>query len=280
MKRRQKIIKTIEDDEDEEKPPNDIDGDYSKDINGDVIQIKIHQLDPHTISPKNIDDDGARYTFIGRPGTGKSVCIGSILYYKRHIVPCGSIYSGTEDSSGFYGKHFPNLFMDESIEDNDVDNIIKRQKFSMKHLNNPWAFTLWDDISDDQKFLRTKVVKKIYKNLRHYKLLQMLALQYAMDILPVIRNCIDGTFIGREPSERTRKCLYENYATAIPSMPQFHAIMDDITENKTFLFINNKIDSNNSEDCLFYYKAPYENIPPNWKFGSESYWKFANSRCK
>lgn len=250
------------------------------DISGDRNTYRIKELDLSTISPKSVDDDGVRYTIIGKPGTGKTSCILSLLYFKKHIIPCGSVHSGTEDSSGIYGSHFPDLFIYDSVTTSNVDNFIKRQKIAKQHLKNPWAFVLWDDVSENKKFLNSESVQRLYKNGRHYKMMLLLALQYAMDIKPVIRTCIDGSFIGRETSESNRKKLWINYAAAIPSLPEFNAIMDEVTEDKTFLFINNKTDSNRPEDCLAYYKAPLDKIPEDWRFGSESYWRYSEARSK
>jgi hypothetical protein len=42
--------------------------------------------------------------------------------------------------------------------------------------------------------------------------------------------------------------------------------------------INNRIQSNKFEDCVFWYKAKKDRLPPNWKFGHPSAWQFHESR--
>jgi hypothetical protein len=54
--------------------------------------------------------------------------------------------------------------------------------------------------------------------------------------------------------------------------------MDQITEDYTALVINNRVQSNKMEDCLFWYKANPNKIPPNWKFGHKDAWNFNNER--
>ena len=73
-----------------------------------------------------------------------------------------------------------------------------------------------------------------------------------MDIKPVIRTNIDGTFILRETNLRNRRCLYDNYAGIIPTFDMFCEIMDQITNDYTALYIHNATTSNDLEDIVFY----------------------------
>ena len=59
----------------------------------------------------------------------------------------------------------------------------------------------------------------------------ILSLQYCMDIKPVIRTNIDGTFILREPNLKNRRNLWENYAGIIPDFSLFCNILDQITDD-------------------------------------------------
>jgi hypothetical protein len=72
--------------------------------------------------------------------------------------------------------------------------------------------------------------------------------------------------------------LWENYASIVPTFDMFNDIMDQLTTDYTAVFINKRIQSNNIEDCVFYYRADLGAIPDSWKFGCESYWKFHQDR--
>jgi hypothetical protein len=97
-----------------------------------------------------------------------------------------------------------------------------------------------------------------------------------MDIKPVIRTNVDGTFLLREPSLKNRKQLWENYAGIIPDFNMFCEIMDNITDDYTALYIHNATHSNKLTDCIFYYKARH--VPDDFKLGSKDFWKFHNNR--
>ena len=99
-----------------------------------------------------------------------------------------------------------------------------------------------------------------------------------MDVMPQIRNCIDYTFIFKENGLRFRKSLYENYASCIDSFEDFCDIMDSVCQDYTCLVINNRTQSNKLEDCVFWYKAKKDRLPPTFKFGHPSAWAFHNDR--
>jgi hypothetical protein len=186
------------------------------------------------------------------------------------------IMSGTEDSNGHYRKIFPSSFVYNSLQEKKIEDFITRQKVAKLHVRNPWAVLLLDDCTDDPKVLNKPLFQSLYKNGRHWKLLYILSLQYCMDVKPVVRTNIDGTFILRESSLRNRKVLWENYAGIIPDFGFFCQIMDTITDNYTALYIHNATQSNKLEDCVFWYKA--KPIPPNFRFGCEDFWKYHKQR--
>jgi hypothetical protein len=208
--------------------------------------------------------------------TGKTTLITSLLYEKSHIFPIGLVMSGTEDSNGHYQKLFPSSFVYNSLREKKIEDFITRQKVAKMHVPNPWAILLLDDCTDDPKILSKPLFQGLYKNGRHWKMLYILSLQYCMDVKPVVRTNIDGTFILRESSIRNRKVLWENYASIIPDFSTFCAIMDQTTTDYTALYIHNSTQSNRIEDCVFWYRA--KPVPPGFKFGSHDFWKFDKQR--
>lgn len=278
----------------DETPDNGIfikDGNNKVSIEDGIESYNIHELDPHTICPKTVDDpDSGKYVIIGKPGTGKSVLARSLLYAKKHIFPCGQFFSGTEDSNFAFSEVAPNLFIDSDrpFKSNSIEyatsweNFEKRQKIAIQYLKNPWCVRMEDDCSNDSKIFNKPTYHNVFKNGRRWKMMYMLLLQYAMDIKPVIRTCIDGTFVLREQIPKNRKTILENYVPCVKHPEVFDAIMDVVTADYTSLFVNNKTQSNNIEDILFYYKADFNQTETlkKIKFGSDSYWAFSDERCK
>jgi hypothetical protein len=258
---------------------------FDKMSNGNYEIYKIKELDPDIIAPSTkdykgagIEKGGSKIVVIGKPGTGKTTLIASLLYAKKHIFPVGTVISGTEDSNGFYKKIFPSTFVYNKYSEPIIEKFIQRQKLARKHISNPWAVLLLDDCTDTPSVFRRPVQMYLFKNGRHLTQLFILSLQFCLDILPAIRTNIDGVFLLRESNLRNRKTLYENYAGIIPDFSLFCDIMDQITDDYTALYIHNRTVSNNWHDCVFWYKAPNPDTVKDFRFGCDEYWDFHEQR--
>lgn len=244
--------------------------------------VHINELDTEIIPPlSNKFNDpeyngGCKLVVVGKPGTGKSTLIKALLYSKKHIFPVGIAMSGSEDTNHAFSEIMPSTFVYNNYDEEKIKDFVKRQKLAKQHLKNPWAVLILDDCTDDPRIFNTTLQNALYKKGRHWNLLYLLSLQYAMDVKPQIRTNIDGVFILREPIESNREKLYRNFASIIPTYDLFCNIMDQLTEDYHSLYIHNATHSNRWQDCVFYWKAPL--VPKGWKFGCTEYWDFHNVR--
>ncbi len=252
-------------------------------IEEEIQEFNIHELDINNVSPVSVNDDGAKLVVIASPNKGKSVLIKSILYAKKHIIPVVQTFSSTENTNHTFGKYCPKAFVNYELKDyvfswNDYH---KRQEIAMKFLENPWACRVEDDMSTNPKIFNSETYHDIFKNDRHRKSLYIMSLQYALDIRPAIRTCIDGTFILREANPKMRKTLLENFVPCLKNMSEFDAVMDEITKDFTSLYVSNKDQGTSMEDILFYYKADKKkaDLLDEIKFGCNEYWHFSDQRA-
>ena len=215
---------------------------------------------------------------IGKRDTGKSYLCKDILYYHSDI-PVGQVISGTEGANQFYSKIVPKLFIHDEFNTNIVQNMLKRQKLMIDKINDgeqvdPRAFLILDDCLYDNCWAKDKFMRSVFMNGRHYKLLFMLTMQYALGIPPNLRTNIDYVFILRENYVSNRKRLYEHYAGMFPSFEMFCQVMDQCTEDYECLVINNNAKSNKLTDQVFWYKADSH---PEFRIGADSYWEYSKN---
>ncbi len=214
---------------------------------------------------------------IGKRDTGKSFLCKDLLYHHKDI-PVGQVISGTEAANSFYSTIVPKIFIHEEFNNSIINNILKRQKLLIQKMktNNaidPRAFLILDDCLYDNSWTKDKNIRSLFMNGRHYKILFILTMQYALGIPPNLRTNIDYVFILRENYVSNRKRLYEHYAGMFPTFEMFCQVMDSCTENYECLVINNNAKSNKLQDQVFWYKA---NPHSDFKIGSDEFWKFSN----
>ena len=234
------------------------------------------------ISFKPDENKGPVVVLIGRRDTGKSYLVRDLLYYHQDI-PIGTVISGTEAGNGFYGSHVPKLFIHDEYNTAIIENILKRQKTVLKQVKkevemykkttiDPRAFCILDDCLYDNSWAKDKMMRLLFMNGRHWKIMLIITMQYPLGIPPNLRTNIDYVFILREPYITNRKRIWENYAGMFPTFESFHKSWINATENFECLVINNNAKSNNLQDQIFWYKAQPHG---DFKLGSKEFWEIS-----
>lgn len=213
---------------------------------------------------------------IGRRRSGKSLLIKDILYHNQDI-PIGSVISGTEDVSTFFGDMIPKTLLHREVIPEVTASILKRQvllkrKIIRSHGSNidPRAFLVIDDCGYNSSWPSQKNIKYIAMNGRHVDLFVLMALQDALSLPPNIRTNCDFVFIFAEMRLRYRQRIYDNWASVIPTFEAFNAIMDIVTEEYGVLVIHLTSYSKELADQVFYYKA---DIHDNFRLCDEQLWR-------
>jgi hypothetical protein len=232
------------------------------------------------------ENQGPVIVLIGRRDTGKSFLVKDLLYYHQDI-PVGTVISGTEAGNGFYGSVVPKLFIHDEYNTAIIQNILKRQKVVLKEIKkeievykrrtskiDPRAFVILDDCLYDNSWSRDKMMRLLFMNGRHWKIMLVITMQYPLGIPPNLRTNIDYVFILREPYINNKKRIWENYAGMFPTFESFCQVMDQCTENYECLVINNNSKSNKLEDQIFWYKADSHT---NFRLGSKEYWELSKN---
>jgi hypothetical protein len=243
------------------------------------MELNLKKFNPKLMEKRRRDPNIGPPTIvvIGKRGCGKSQLVADLLYHFRK-VPTGLIMSGTEAGCEFFGKMFPASFIYEDYNAAKVSEILEEQRKLTKMSNgdtknmDKTALLLLEDCMYDKKQMKSKDIRGIFMNGRHWKVLFILTMQYCMDILPELRSNIDYVFVLREQFQNIRKRLYENFFGIIPTFEAFNEIMDVVTDNFGCLVLDNTSRSNKIEDCVFWYKAKYP--IRECKVGSKELWEY------
>lgn len=248
------------------------------------MTLQLKKFDMKNISFKSNENKGPVIVLIGRRDTGKSFLVRDLLYYHQDI-PIGTVISGTEEGNGFYSKHVPKLFIHDEYNTVIVENIMKRQRSVLKQVNkeiqaykrstiDPRTFVILDDCLYDASWTKDKMMRLLFMNGRHWKVMLVITMQYPLGIPPNLRTNIDYVFILREPYINNRKRIYENYAGMFPTFESFCQVMDQCTENFECLVINNNSKSNKLTDQIFWYKASPHG---DFRLGSREFWEISQN---
>ena len=242
------------------------------------MSIKLTKFDMSSI------EDDKVVVLIGKRETGKSYLVKDLLYHHQD-QPAGTVISGTEGANSFYSTMMPSCFIHGEYRESIIANYLNRQKKITKAWKkqmdttgdssvDPRGFLILDDCLYDPTWVKSKDVRSLFMNGRHYKSMFIITMQYALGIPPNLRTNIDYVFLLRENIVRNRKQLYEQYAGMFPSFEVFCQVMDQCTENYECLVIHNNAKSNKLQDQVFWYKAsPHD----DFHIGHPSFWKYHNA---
>lgn len=180
----------------------------------------------------NIKDDSV-IVFIGRRNTGKSFLVKDCLFNHRDF-PIGTIISGTEAASGYYGKFNPSLFIHYEYTPDLTANVHKRQNIVLeeqkKQVKNkiPYDFDWKDRIKGGNK--NTDIFyeiqrKECWLNKNDYQL--------SIDKIKDIKEEKDGNYLVSWKNEKVPAdidgrafillddCLYDNSWTKDTNIKAF-----------------------------------------------------------
>ena len=246
------------------------------------MTLELKRFDMRQVRFKSTENSGPVVVLIGRRDTGKSFLVRDLLFYHQDI-PIGTVISGTEAGNSFYGGIVPKLFIHDEYNQSIIENILKRQRTCMKQVAkeiesykrssiDPRAFVIMDDCLYDSSWTRDKLMRLLFMNGRHWKIMLVITMQYPLGIPPNLRTNIDYVFILREPYIANRKRIYDNYAGMFPTFESFCQVMDQCTENYECLVVNNNAKSNKLTEQIFWYKADKHGP---FKLGSKDFWELS-----
>lgn len=227
-------------------------------------------------------DDRRVFLIVGKRNTGKSILTSDLLFHKRHI-PVGILMSSTEEATGFFQGvcGVPDTYIYNEWHPEVIDTIIAKQKKLAKAGKLRNCFIVLDDLAFDKQLFNSKQMRELMFNGRHYGILLIITAQFLGDLPTYFRSNVDYVITCRTPGIQDRERLWKNFFGTIPTFHMFQAIMDNTTEEYHCLCLDNTVQSNALNDCIFWYKAPFRTpTSGNFQVGCRAYHTFAKRRGK
>jgi len=225
-------------------------------------------------------DGNGRFLLSDGTVTHNTTLMENFAYYRKHVYPVGRVFIATEDGYKRMCDIFHPLFVSNYWDEKEETEHVRRQRTcemeNGRGYAGNYAVNILDDISDDIKIYRTKLMRGLFKmGSQHWAQLLMLGSQYAIDLPPDIRKSVSYVALGREPEPLERKKLYENFGGLAGSYDRFCDLMDQLTGQHRFLIIKKRSQSNELEECFSWYKT----VPlGKWKFGCKEYRAWGKER--
>lgn len=231
--------------------------------------------------------DDSIVMLLGGRRTGKTTIIKDIMYHKRHL-PAAVVMSGTEECNDEFNGIVPDSYIFDGWHPEIAAKILKRQAKLRKVLRARGVpesslsklmgmiVTMEDLGYDSKSWAKSREIKSMFMNGRHFKLLCIIPMQYAVDIPPNLRDQVDYVFILRQNKIKRRMGLWEHWAGIFPNPDIFGQVLNQTTNNYECLVIDNtKTETHDLQDSVYFFKADLHKQP--FRVGNERYW---NSHLK
>lgn len=231
----------------------------------------VEKFDPSTIVPT------ASIAIIAPRGSGKSFLSRDLIDKFKHY-PAMCVICPSDRGAQYYNTFIPDSYIHYEFSDSLMNQILERQtEMTTKSLNafamgkkiDPRLLVVLDDVQVSKEAMsKSRGLKQLFLNGRHYAITFMIILQDAMGIDPSCRTNLDYVFILKNNIITEQMKLHKHYAGVVGKFGDFQKIHTELTKNNGCLVIDNKSDKAN----VFWYKAT--EIIGMIKFGNRQFNNF------
>jgi hypothetical protein len=145
-----------------------------------------------------------------------------------------------------------------------------KEKILLKKRIDPRAFIVMDDcLSDKKSWMKDQPISELLFNGRHYEIMYILTMQFALGITPDMRNQFDYVFLLKEDKFTNLKRIYDHYAGMFPTFDSFRQVFAQLTEEHGCMVVttNEVVDKKKPKvkvpsflNQIFWYKAENEDV--------------------
>jgi hypothetical protein len=235
------------------------------------MKLQLRKFDPDGMMPR----DGRIILVIGRRGSGKSTLIRDLMFRLHKRFDFGIGMSPTRTSTEMMEEHLPNAFVfDDGFNPEQFQKILAILSLLAKKHKLRNALVILDDCNANKNDFRSKTMRDVFMNGRHYGENLLWAMHYCMDILPDLRAQVDYVFVLKDNIRKNKERLYNNFFGMFEKLEDFIKVMDQCTENNECLVLDNTTPNPDPQRCLFWYKAIRD--PPPVQIGRPVFYQLSD----
>lgn len=236
------------------------------------MKLTIPFFNPSVLTPHNV------FLIAGKRNTGKSLLMRDILYHIKDKYSAGVVISPTDSATGFWSRHIPKSFIYSEFTEETVARVIESQKALARRNQTPASiFLVLDDCMHNNKILKSKPMRDVLLNGRHYKIGLFISTQYVTLIDTAARANVDYTFSLAEKNYENIQKLYKYFfASSFTDFKRFLAAFNSCTLNFECMVQDNTAVPQ-SETGVLYYKANPERTM-NFLLGEFTMWPFEKDK--
>jgi len=209
---------------------------------------------------KNIPIDATILVF-GRRKSGKGVLMLDMMFYLRKRLDTVVGMNPTEAGSKTLAPFTPPAFIYDDFDEQKLREIVMLQvkAVSSSTLRGRRRYRriaiVLDDISSDTRRMKSEVIRDIFLQGRHRKILFIAAIQNMMNFPSDLRDCTDLVFAFRTPIAADRQRLYEHYFGVFETYSVFDKVFRNLTEGYGCMVLDNRSRTMDPTRCIYYYEA-------------------------
>lgn len=215
---------------------------------------------------------------LGRRGSGKTYILWDIMQHHREIGE-GVVFSGTEESNGFWKCCIPDGYIHDTYRPEIVRAMIERQHKRPKTARNddgkpcpPAVFLVLDDMIHQKKELAAcQYLRYVFLNGRQSKIFCIIAMQESTAFPPWARLQFDYIFLCHTDSFLELENIYRRFFGLVPTKELFCDIVSTTTENYRALVLDNKPQTRDLNKRLFWHRVS-DIHRKSHRVGSRAYW--------
>ena len=224
---------------------------------GDNLPVRQFKLQDMVENPSII--------MIAKRGSGKSWIVRAIMMHFNKI-PCGIVIAPTDRMNSFYNDFFPDTYIHYQYKSIIISKILDRQtqmidkqqakKSKGVHIDVRTCIIMDDCLGDKKSWVRDAPILELLFNGRHYQIMYILTMQFALGITPELRTNFDYIFLLKADFISEQRKLFDHYAGMFPNFDSFRQVFNELTAEFGAMVIDNRRKAANPLERLFWYRAP------------------------